>query len=568
DAVFYSDPTTNSLTILGRGAYIALPKAVNGDSLTAPEQAPNQITYQVESLNVDRLTLTIESPLDTLWTFRLKRSTTIDCSTQSGGDLCSGDLITQNILGTEASDVIDVGSPNVQFSTLGADINGDGIVDNDPDGDNVHNVSDRFDDDPSEQFDSDYDGVGDNLDVAPFNSSRGADSDGDGVEDTLDAFPDDPLEQLDTDGDGFGNNADPDDDNDQIADLDDAFPLNPDAALAILPFGFDLKDGLPGILVHFPEGALAAPPTILEADTGATFQLEDTETTPGANTFTGSYSSAEGSRAITWSTQSTGELEILTNPSPMLSATSDQRKILVSELTNLIDQKTIDDFIARYGDISIDVLYQDVGVTLALVEEDFLCGCLKIIQKTYKGYFILDDFTRTALQGDVNAGSVFIDDQIPYQEVIRYIDLNQISSEPILDPETNLPFGGNQALEVYLEPTWRGLDKIQSDTVVFERTADLAQTGYLFDRNLPLNWSIEGNDLVIEMDYEGYDDLGNLVSNPATIRYRKLGTYGTGQSLVHMTADYLEQRYTQLTYAVPDKFLGSATEPDLQGLLG
>ncbi|NDB66389.1 MAG: hypothetical protein EB168_12095, partial [Euryarchaeota archaeon] len=181
---------------------------------------------------------------------------------------------------------------------------------------------------------------------------------------------------------------------------------------------------------------------------------------------------------------------------------------------------------------------------------------------------ILDDFTRTVLQGDVNAGSIFIDDQIPYQEVVRYLDLNQISLEPILDPETNLPFGGNQALEVYLEPTRSGLGKIQSDTIVFERSADLAQTGYLFDKNLPLNWSIEGSDLVIEMEYEGYDDLGNPVSNPATIRYRKLGTYGTGQSLVHMTADYLDQQYTQITYAVPDNYLGTATETDLQDLLG
>jgi len=52
-----------------------------------------------------------------------------------------------------------------------------------------------------------------------------ADTDGDGVRDRDDAFPNDPAEWLDTDGDGIGNNADPDDDNDGIADNLDDYPL-------------------------------------------------------------------------------------------------------------------------------------------------------------------------------------------------------------------------------------------------------------------------------------------------------------------------------------------------------
>ena len=53
------------------------------------------------------------------------------------------------------------------------------------------------------------------------------DSDSDGVPDDSDAFPNDPTEQLDTDGDGIGNNADHDDDGDGTPDVIDLDPLNP-----------------------------------------------------------------------------------------------------------------------------------------------------------------------------------------------------------------------------------------------------------------------------------------------------------------------------------------------------
>lgn len=51
-----------------------------------------------------------------------------------------------------------------------------------------------------------------------------ADNDGDGVVNLYDIFPNDPTEQTDTDGDGVGDRADDDDDNDTIADGDDQFP--------------------------------------------------------------------------------------------------------------------------------------------------------------------------------------------------------------------------------------------------------------------------------------------------------------------------------------------------------
>lgn len=56
------------------------------------------------------------------------------------------------------------------------------------------------------------------FDWDPVNNTPGFDSDGDGYQDGVDAFPDDPSEWFDTDNDGTGNNADLDDDNDGISD--------------------------------------------------------------------------------------------------------------------------------------------------------------------------------------------------------------------------------------------------------------------------------------------------------------------------------------------------------------
>ena len=64
--------------------------------------------------------------------------------------------------------------------------------------------------------DWDFDGLADSCDP---------DDDNDGVIDLDDAFPFDDTESLDTDQDGVGNNADDDDDDDGILDADDRFPL-------------------------------------------------------------------------------------------------------------------------------------------------------------------------------------------------------------------------------------------------------------------------------------------------------------------------------------------------------
>ena len=72
--------------------------------------------------------------------------------------------------------------------------------------------------------DCDFDGVSDDIDIAPLDPNN--DSDGDGIANNLDYFPLDALETMDTDFDGIGNNADTDDDGDMVLDSDDAFPLD------------------------------------------------------------------------------------------------------------------------------------------------------------------------------------------------------------------------------------------------------------------------------------------------------------------------------------------------------
>ncbi len=94
----------------------------------------------------------------------------------------------------------------------------------------LHNVAGDTDGDGVRNIidpDDDNDGVADANDAFPLESAEWADSDDDGVGDNADAFPFDSGETVDTDGDGTGDNADPDDDNDGVPDKDDPAPLDP-----------------------------------------------------------------------------------------------------------------------------------------------------------------------------------------------------------------------------------------------------------------------------------------------------------------------------------------------------
>ena len=87
-------------------------------------------------------------------------------------------------------------------------------TDGDGHGDNPYGTEgDWFPTDPTRWQDTDRDGVADEDDAFPNEASQVNDSDGDGFGDNpngsrSDAFPDDPLEWIDSDGDGYGNNQD------------------------------------------------------------------------------------------------------------------------------------------------------------------------------------------------------------------------------------------------------------------------------------------------------------------------------------------------------------------------
>ncbi|MDC0478797.1 gliding motility-associated C-terminal domain-containing protein [Flavobacteriaceae bacterium] len=80
----------------------------------------------------------------------------------------------------------------------------------DSDGDQTLDGDDDFPLNPDEDTDTDYDGIGNNVDT---------DDDDDGVIDLIDNFPTDGSEVNDIDDDGVGNNADVDDDNDGVNDF-------------------------------------------------------------------------------------------------------------------------------------------------------------------------------------------------------------------------------------------------------------------------------------------------------------------------------------------------------------
>ncbi len=66
------DETAATLTIGGLGSHLGLPKAVNGEELSSPANAPDSVIYQVLTLDGDSMTVTVDSGVG-WWTFRLVR---------------------------------------------------------------------------------------------------------------------------------------------------------------------------------------------------------------------------------------------------------------------------------------------------------------------------------------------------------------------------------------------------------------------------------------------------------------------------------------------------------------
>ena len=67
------DEGAQTLTLIGRGAYLGLPKAVNGKELKSPSEAPTDIIYEIDTLSDSELVVYVEAGSGVFWTFRLIR---------------------------------------------------------------------------------------------------------------------------------------------------------------------------------------------------------------------------------------------------------------------------------------------------------------------------------------------------------------------------------------------------------------------------------------------------------------------------------------------------------------
>ena len=90
------------------------------------------------------------------------------------------------------------GNPVVDLTSLGADLDGNGIIDNDFDGDGVHSTRDPDDNNSSLQFDYDFDGIDNSID---------SDDDNDGLSDVDEIALGTNPSITDTDLDGFGDST-------------------------------------------------------------------------------------------------------------------------------------------------------------------------------------------------------------------------------------------------------------------------------------------------------------------------------------------------------------------------
>jgi uncharacterized surface protein with fasciclin (FAS1) repeats len=71
DATWSHDQSAGTLTISGRGAYVGLPKAVNGSELTTPDAAPDAITYNAYPQEDGSMLVTVEAGTGVWWNYKL-----------------------------------------------------------------------------------------------------------------------------------------------------------------------------------------------------------------------------------------------------------------------------------------------------------------------------------------------------------------------------------------------------------------------------------------------------------------------------------------------------------------
>gem|GEM_PF-1204322 len=146
----------------------------------------------------------------------------VDTDADGFGDACDAD--------DDDDGTADTNDAFPQNANETVDSDGDGLGNNadaDDDNDGVEDGSDAFPFDSEENSDADLDGVGDNTDAFPQDANESLDSDQDSVGDNADNCPElGNTEQINTDGDAAGDACDTDDDNDGVSDELDFYPLD------------------------------------------------------------------------------------------------------------------------------------------------------------------------------------------------------------------------------------------------------------------------------------------------------------------------------------------------------
>jgi hypothetical protein len=73
-ATYAYDAASGTLSVNGRGAYVAKREVVNGQIIRSPGEMPSQVIYNVYPALGGGLLLTIDAGFDGWWSFLLKRA--------------------------------------------------------------------------------------------------------------------------------------------------------------------------------------------------------------------------------------------------------------------------------------------------------------------------------------------------------------------------------------------------------------------------------------------------------------------------------------------------------------
>lgn len=338
----------------------------------------------------------------------------------------------------------------------------------------------------------DRDGDG-NTDIAELLAGANPDlnefdRDGDGVPDELDLYPDDPAEAFDTDADGTGDNADADDDNDGVADVDDAAPRNPDVG-AFIAVGQPQPSLLGTVQGYFDDPTFA---TGFAKGNLHEFALDGS----------GRVVTPNGSVALTWLAED-GAVVVDYLPD------ANDEEVSFPTVSDLVDMNVVsallaDAFIAANGDLQIRVLTRRDRARLHLLADNGTTQRYWVESEDW--YQIADDDSRMALFGNVLAPARRIADGAEGHALLPD-RLSVISAEGA----GGLPLGATRvalpaALDTEAEPGLRVLHDLVTfstdGTATFDRSGDVVSWWFDADGRILLE-TASGGSMVVTL-YESF----------------------------------------------------------------